>query len=84
MAMPESSDAATLCDSTPPCDVADVEEDDADDVMAPPPPLDLTEAEEKRGGGGGGCAGCSGGWASSTSIDRRLDVSDNLFWMFWI
>ena len=63
MTMPESSEAATLSDSTPPCE-AEVDEEADDDGVAPPTtpaPLALTLLDtlslddlEKRGGGGGG------------------------------
>lgn len=69
MTIPESSEAATLSDSTPPWD-ADVDDDADDDGVTPPttttpvrllllllPTLaDKSEVDlEKRGGGGGGC-----------------------------
>ena len=79
MAMPESSEAATLSDSAPPCD-ADVD-DDADEeegvvvgTLDKSPSLDLVRCEEKRGGGGGGC-GCGAWLHASTAIDG----SDRLF-----
>lgn len=65
MTIPESSEAATLSDSTPPCE-AEVEDEADDDGVAPPttpvpllPPLTLLDKSEvdfeNRGGGGGGC-----------------------------